>query len=639
MALRKSGYKEITTTPVMEAAIKVEASGSGAPLLMNMVPTYNIGMIPQVAYATPTPAAPPAEPVSEPTYKKATDNFGTIRHVEPIRDHFINVRIAFESLRDFATRAPGTGKPLLERVETYLKEYLVEHKREGEYEQLMKELGVELGTPKDGDITQRLTARFFSRKLPMLGELKKINVDKFISPTAPQGEIKEVSFTHNAHSSLFDTGTVMTSDIRTMEALRHALIKVRREQQALLAQKEAKLTELESDIKDEGSTLSGLEAKRSEVLDDYAVAQRLLAEHWQEVEQRWADRKRIIENNLGLYYVRVRETPLSRTLPDPLDLRPGSASDLVPGCPNQPTPLAEELHPFMETVLDIPASDWAALSKLSNHLPGRIHLERMVQKRFQRIEIKLKTPAITQVSHPTLTTLLFSHQALVQSIAARPFAVAALRDMQLQGHRILALEDLLASPIPALRDPANQLHQRLNAAAGCLLAQLRAIKPSIRLAWADLADDNRLVVESPERWPNLNKAEGDDFNNIRTLVELVSWWFRQLDSDASGESRTAMRNFVRACLLLAASDDPQQLLQGQLKSLPARFHPGELLRLDLNREPSPGNLLQLLDDKQQVIATVRVQDHDDKGTLASIATIINPNISLTLAMQVTGQRK
>ena len=99
-----------------------------------------------------------------------------------------------------------------------------------------------------------------------------------------------------------------------------------------------------------------------------------------------------------------------------------------------------------------------------------------------------------------------------------------------------------------------------------------------------------------------------------------------------------MRNFIRACLLLAASDDPQQLLQGQIKTLPTRFRLGELLRLNLNREPSPGNMLQMLDDKQQVVATVRVEDHDDKGTLASIATIINPNISLTLAMRVTGQR-
>jgi len=598
------------------------------------MPTYTIPTYTIPAYTLPTqpatPAAPaaPAEPASAPTYEKTSDNFGTIRHVEPVRDHFINARITLEALRDFAVKAPGTGKPMLERVETYLKKHLG-----AEYDKLMAELGITI------DPNQALATRFFNKPLPQLGGKGGIKPEVIFTKDTKPEALVEIPFIHNTHSALFATGTVMTDDIRTMEALRLALVKLRRKFQQNMEKKQAELEELEERIKEERTTLNGLEAKRSETLDDYSVAQRLLAEHWQEIEQAYADRKRIIESNVGLYYVKVRETPLSRTLPDPLNLRPSNASDLVPGCPNLPTPLAEELHPFMETVLDIPASDWAALSKLSSHLPGRIHLEQMVLKRRQRIEIKLKTPAISSVSHPTLTTLLFSHQTMVQSIVARPFAVAALRDMQQQGHRILALEDLLASPIPALRDPANQLHQRLNAAAGCLLSRLRAIKPSIRLAWADLADDNRLLVESPERWPNLDKAEGDDFNNIRTLLELVAWWFRQLDSDASGESRTAMRNFVRACLLLSASDDPQQLLQGQLKSLPTRFRPGELLRLDLNREPSPGNLLHLLDDKQQVVATVRVQDHDSKGTLASIATVINPNISLTLAMRVTGQRK
>lgn len=578
--------------------------------------------------ALPATSATPAEPVSKPTFAKAEDNFGTMRHVEPIRDHFIYARNNIETLRGIITnKLTGKSLSLLERVEDFLET----HNSEYDYKATLNESGISILPKEDASIkkitdpSSQIRARFFRKVLPNIGEELVTTSGNKIS--------------HNAHSALFATGTVMTDDIRTMEALRHALVKLRRKHQLDLEKKQAELEDLNERIAEGCATLKGLEAKRSETLDDYAVAQRLLAEHWQEVEQAYAERKQIIESNVGLYYVRVRETPLSRTLPDPLDLRPGDASDLVPGCPSLPTPLAEELLPFMETVLDIPASDWTALSKLSSHLPGRIHLEQMVLKRRQRIQIKLKTPVISTVGHPTLATLLFNHQAMVQSIAAKPFAVAALRDMQQEGHKILALEDLLASSIPALREPANQLHQRLNAAAGCLLSRLRAIKPSIRLAWANLADDDRLAVERPERWPNLEKAEGDDFNNIRTLVELVGWWFRQLDSDASGESRTAMRNFVRACLLLSASDDPQQLLQGQLKSLPTRFRPGELLRLNLNREPAPGNLLQLFDDKQQVIATVRVEDHDNKGTLASIATIINPHATLTTALRVTGLRK
>ncbi len=618
--------------------------------MLGVAGNYNIPMYVMPGYvapAQPGTTEAPVEPVSEPTYAKATENFGTMRHVEPIRDHLINAFLTLEKLRLFASSAPGTEAPLLLRVEKYLQDHL----GEAEFTALMDSLGVKILAESGIDPgsvsfvdpklkesvsnrTKILSARFFSQRLPKIGAVTKVSLDDVAHPA----ESKNIDITHNAHSALFAAGAVMTDDIRTMEGLRYALVKLRRDQQQELERKQAELAELERRIQDERTTLNGLEAKRSEALDDYSVAQRLLAEHWQEVEAAYADRRRIIESNVGLYYVRVRETPLSRTLPDPLDLRPGDVSDLVPGCPSRPTPLPEELHPFMDTVRDIPAADWAVLSILSNQLPGRLQLEQMVLKRRQTIEIRLKTPTPSTVSHPTLTSMLFNHQAMIQTIAARPFAVAALRDMQQEGHRILALDDMLVSPIPALRDPATRLHQSLTAAAGCLLSRLRAIKPSIRLAWAGLADANRLMVESPERWPNLDQAEADDFNNLRTLVELVGWWFRQLDRDASGESRTALRNFIRACLLLAASDEPQQLLQGRVQSLPSRFLPGELLRLDLNREPAAGNLLQLLDDRQQVVATVRVEDHDDKGTLASIATIINPDISLSLAMRVTGQR-
>ncbi len=607
-------------------------------LPIDMLPAYSTNLYqPLPSYAIPAqPAAPkpPAEPVSAPTYDKAVANFGTMRHIEPVRDHFINARLSLENLRRFATDSSGTGKSLLERVETYLKKHLGD-----DYEKLLGELGVSIGTSSGTTSGDKLSTRFFSKALPKLGDAATINSDKIVtSPADKPWAIEPIAYVHNTHSALFATGTVMTDDIRTMEALRHALVKLRRLQQLNLDKKQAQLAETEANIQTGLRTLRGLEAERSEKLDDYAVAQRLLAEHWQEIEQAYTERKRIIEGHLGLFYVRVRETPLSRGLPDPLALRSASADDLVPGCAIQSSPLSEELTPFMSLLLDIPVADWSRLNGLSGHLPGRLQLEQLVLQRRQRIQIKQQTPNLPFSVNPTLAALLNEHHTMRLAIAARPFVVTNLVDMQQQGQRILALEDLLASPIPALREPATQLHQQLTSAAACLLSRLRRIRPSLRLAWADLADDNRLDVSHPERWPNLDKAEADDFNNLRTLVELVAWWFRQLDAEASGDSRTAMRNFIRACLLLAASDDPQQLLQGQLKSLPSRLRAGELLRLDLNREPAPGNLLHILDEQQHVVATLRVEDHDSKGTLASIATVINPGATLNLAMRVTGLR-
>ena len=159
----------------------------------------------------------------------------------------------------------------------------------------------------------------------------------------------------------------------------------------------------------------------------------------------------------------------------------------------------------------------------------------------------------------------------------------------------------------------------------------------MRLAWSASAEADTLVVEAPERWTGLARAEEADFNGVRTLVELVAWWFRQLDGGASDPARTAMRNFVRACLLLAVNDDPLELLQGSVKTLPGRFRLGETLRVDLNREPRTGALLQLVDGSQRVVGTLRVEDHDANGTLTSIVSVLDPQAILSTTFRVSGQ--
>jgi hypothetical protein len=179
------------------------------------------------------------------------------------------------------------------------------------------------------------------------------------------------------------------------------------------------------------------------------------------------------------------------------------------------------------------------------------------------------------------------------------------------------------------------LHDRLDAGAGCLIERLRAVTPSLRLDWASAAEADRLDVEHAERWSGLERAEAADFNGVRTLLELVDWWFRQLHADAAASSRTAMRNFVRACLLFAAQDDPQQILRGSLKTAPPIFRAGTNLRLALNREALPGTTLQLLDAQARVVGTLRVDDHDEQGAIASVMQVLDttarPDTSFTVS--------
>ncbi|QTQ36762.1 hypothetical protein [Aromatoleum petrolei] len=612
------------TTEFTEVKLAADAPLLNLSGAVQMEPTISAGTL--AALAGLQFEAQPKEPLTEPVFSKApTTGKGMLSHVELIRDSFLNVRRDLLDLRAKANARQNQAKSLIDRLCDFLDDYL-------KPEELRR-----LGVIDDDNQAPAFRLMVAPDLHNADGFLLRPKLDLAIprpGDTGPDGTA------HNDESALFAAGKVVADDIRKIEALRGALTTLRRRHQQTLEDLRARLAALETDIPGEIRSLDVRERERVEALDDYAVAQRLLAEHWREIEAAYAERKRVIESHRGLFYVKVRETPLGRTLPDPLDLRPASPDDLVPGCANRDTALPAALGPFIEAVYDIPAGDWANLRPLGHLLPGRAILAGLVDTRRQKLALRLNRAVSAET--PVLTSLVQQNHALVREVAARPFNAGALTELQRQGSAILALDDLLAIPSPLLRDPARALHQRLDAAAGCILARLRTIAPSIRLQWSTLAEANRLAVETPERWPGLADAEERDFNGVRTLVELIAWWFRQLDTDASGVARTAMRNLVRACLLLAASDDPRQLIQGTLKTLPGRFRIGEALRLTLNREAAPGTLLQLFDDSQRVIATLRVDDHDDQGTVASVATILapeverNPGAVLNTALRISG---
>ncbi|MEY2689233.1 MAG: hypothetical protein RL375_3432 [Pseudomonadota bacterium] len=598
-------------------------------LLDNVLQKADISFINSTPKFTPVvaaPVAPRAEPLIEPTYGKATETFGVMRQIDPVRDHFLIAVSGLEALRRIATERDGSqALPLIKRIETFLKEHL----EPADFTRLMADLGARADDPLS-----------YLRK-----PIVKLGSKVAFPATAVEGNTAAADdkLVHNAHSSLFGVGAVVIDDIRVVEALHQALVKLRRAMQKSLADKQARLAELQGRIPPAGAALESAERQRSEELDDYAVAQQVLAEHWRSVEAAHAERRRVIDSHVGLYYVKVRETPLGRPLPDPLALRFTSADDLVPGCGPRDTPLADELQPFMDAVLDIPVADWSVLNGLAHLLPGPQRLLPMVAARKQRLaqrstQVGAVTAGLGGRAAPALGRLLQHNLSLAGELIARPINAASLVDLQRQSHAVLALEDLLACPVPLLREPATALRQRLDGAAGCLLAHIKAVTPSLRLTWAAAAEADTLPVDTPERWPGLERAEAADFNAVRTLVELVGWWFRQLDGDAAGASRTAMRHLVRACLLLAAGDDPDQLLQGRVSLPPARLRVGETLRLQLNRVPTPGALLQLTDDQQRVVGTLRVDDHDVNGTLARFTSVVDPAAVLSTASRVSGQR-
>ncbi|MEM7423936.1 MAG: hypothetical protein AAF334_09445, partial [Pseudomonadota bacterium] len=356
------------------------------------------------------------------------------------------------------------------------------------------------------------------------------------------------------------------------------------------------------------------------------AAQALADENWAETERAYADRQTKIEDNEGLYYLRVRETPLSRPLPDPLPLRPERSGDLVPGCtPQDGVDLSEEMEPFIDALMELPMYDWAALHGRSRQLPSRRKLDRVYNRRRNRFAGRtLVRPTDGSFNYAAVRLAALNQQlaaaieALSSLSAVEAPSIAAYQD---QSARVVSINDLISGPAGRLRDDAAVLREHLEQAVICLQARIGAIPAGIRLVWAEAAEADELDVTAPEGWPALELGGAGSLNDLRTLFELVDWWFARLHKSAGGEAQFTMRATIRAILMLAAGEDPQDLLHGSVAAPQGELTPGAGLRLALNREAAPGAILQLVDPSSTVVGTLRVEDQDDAGTIAVVVGV------------------
>jgi hypothetical protein len=289
-------------------------------------------------------------------------------------------------------------------------------------------------------------------------------------------------------------------------------------------------------------------------------------------------------------------------------------------------------------------TDWVALSTLKMNLPVQKklnYLNSLRRSRFQSRPVRAPSAPGVGSLQARLAPLQQQTQVIMQSWSAAHLnqyrdSIARTQD---DAARILSLEDLSAMASGRLRTPAHELREKLEQCQYCLLEKLNLLPPSLRLQWAQLAEDDRLRVENTAWWPGLEKAERDDFQATRTTAELVDWWFRQLEPKASANSKTAMRNMIRATLIHAALGDPTEIIRGTVRVPPRTAAVGERLRLTLNRAPAPGTKLQLLDVHQRVVALLAVEDHTEQSCQAKIVDVIRPEAQISTLFNVVANRR
>lgn len=445
------------------------------------------------------------------------------------------------------------------------------------------------------------------------------------------------------YEKLFHIGRILVKQISLFEMRRKALEDEIRNKTIELGKKRRELTLLGQDISAERNNMFNLNNVRLERLGDYVVAQKLTEEDWQRVENVFIRREKILRQLRGLYFVKPRSVSLSSPLPDPLELRFASKDDIVPGCSTIEEPsFPDELGLFVDTVLEIPITHWKSLRPMSHLLPNRYRMEKIYNQRQVRLQRKRKSPAPnTQTPIFTRLTMIIGQvQGVLHEIAQRQLTdEKSYRKYQERGAEVLSLEDAISGSSGPLRRTAESLRERLEQCIACMMDTLGNVPPSIRLQWAQLAEDSHLIVNDATRWPGLERAEKEDFNAIRSLVELNAWWFAQLDEQADGSSRTAMNNLIRACLIIAALGDPNEIIKGNVAIPPKRFQIGENMRLKLNRDAQPGTTLQLLDKQQRYVGLLKITDHDEQGTLANIISVGKKEVDIDDGFTVVANKK
>ncbi|WP_445367843.1 hypothetical protein ACH5Y9_23945 [Methylomonas sp. BW4-1] len=450
--------------------------------------------------------------------------------------------------------------------------------------------------------------------------------------------------TQYRYHALFKAGRILTQWIAIFEARYNNIERKLQGKLREQANKLAQIDKLAGLIRVARETLEGMDRFRVEQLGDYGVAQRLLDEDWRQVWTLNNERTRILTKALrGLYYVRVRGTPVSAALADPLALRYGSSNDIVPGCDwEEDVDLPAALDPFFAAICEIPMDDWAGLKPLRPKLPPFQqfdYLGQLRQARFKARPASLLTPANTDTLQARLQTVHLQTQIVMQQWAgfSLPAFTASSLQTQAAAAKVLALADLAGAAGP-LRKPAHELREQLEHCQFCLLEKLNLLPPSLRLQWGQLAEDDQIRVEDVSWWPGMDRAEADDFNAARTVSELIAWWFRQLDRDASAASRSAMRNMIRAVLIHASLGDPQEIIRGNVHVPPRLAAIGERLQVKLNRPPLPGTRLQLLDTEQRVVAVLAVEDHSPQSTQVTIVDMLQSGVKINTRFSVVANK-
>lgn len=540
------------------------------------------------------------------------EQFGVLKHIDPARHMLVDALAGIASLRDQISGANALVNKAKALINDVIKRNDVEN------------LGLDISY-----------WNVFDKKVPDLATIsypdpdggetpKVINLLKVADITEKLDKHANVLPSSLYSAGLFSAGNNVRNDIREVEGVHAMLMRLQENLSRALVAKRNLLAKLDVEIPECQRELANLDQARLKALGESKMVAALVEENWREVEAAYEKREKILTNHHGIYFARVSESPVGKSTLLDVDLRYGTLEDLVPGTAISHLELPDDIEPYIETIADMPIAQWKFFNPYWNQLPARLTVLKWLDNR--RLRLNYLARQSRQVNNKFFN-LMQSHQSILQDYARFNFlGENSLQAFYREAVQIISLEDLLTGAPHQLRGRAQFFRNQLDQATHLLLGSLQSVTPSLRLDWATAAELDQLDLRQPNNWPGMQQAKLTDLGEMRTLVELVNWWWRQLNDGASSAAVTTLRNLLRAALMVAVGDDPKEMLHGYLQSLPAQFRPGELLRATLNRHATIGTELQLVNEQDLLIGKLHVEDADEHGAILRIGQVYNTNI-------------
>lgn len=378
---------------------------------------------------------------------------------------------------------------------------------------------------------------------------------------------------------------------RTVAALRLAEGRVQAYRRAIAICREtlAELQELQSQI---NQRLQVVEAELAEARQDVSVAKALLAEETARVGRINERRDRILSEHVTfLAYQRPRSANLLLTAPW-RSLDPGFVADPLPPCLNDDQPIPRELRAMTDLLREAPLSWFRSLPQGLDRIDRVDSLVRLFESALQRnnpgvgsaVDVATITTGSTQISqtirgiYGQSQQLVQQNRRLIERIDLNAIAAQSWRQSRQQAEKILTLGDLLDGNHrrPELSNQAATLLEQLSRVATCLHTGFAAVKPALRLDWAERLSqfDEPVNLRALSNLPRWGEIEVQD---RRELQSLVDWLFQQLSSSQT-EAVRFLSDLIRLSLLLACHAPVNQIISGNVVK-PTTVQPGGTVQI------------------------------------------------------------